>query len=143
MLDEKNLILNSNQDLGEIVIAPEVIEVIIGIAASKVEGVYGMRGTFANNVTELLGRSAHNKGVYLVNDEEGLKVNLYCYLEYGVSVPKVAMEIQEHVSQQVLFMTDISLAEVNIHVVAVVPEKLEQPTIAELFKDKEEGEDNG
>lgn len=45
MADEKNLILNANQDLGEIVIAPEVIEVIIGIAASKVEGVYGMRGT--------------------------------------------------------------------------------------------------
>lgn len=37
MADEKNLILNANQDLGEIVIAPEVIEVIIGIAASKVE----------------------------------------------------------------------------------------------------------
>ena len=35
---------------GRVVIAPEVIEVIIGIAASKVEGVYGMRGTFASNV---------------------------------------------------------------------------------------------
>ena len=30
MADEKNLILNANQDLGEIVIAPEVIEIIIG-----------------------------------------------------------------------------------------------------------------
>ena len=64
----------------EIVIAPEVIEVIIGIAASKVEGVYGMRGTFASNVTELLGRAAHGKGVYLANEEDGLKVDLYCYL---------------------------------------------------------------
>ncbi len=35
-------------------------------------------------------------------------------------------------------MTDIALAEVNIHVVAVVPEKLEQPAIDELFKDEEE-----
>ena len=138
MADEKNLILNANQDLGEIVIAPEVIEVIIGIAASKVEGVYGMRGPFASNVTELLGRAAHGKGVYLANEEDGLKVDLYCYLEYGVSVPKVAMEMQERVSQQVLFMTDIDLAEVNIHVVAVVPEKLEQPTIEELFEDEEE-----
>ncbi len=78
MADEKNLILNANQDLGEIVIAPEVIEVIIGIAASKVEGVYGMRGTFASNVpTELLGRAAHGKGVYLANEEDGLKVDLY------------------------------------------------------------------
>ena len=50
MSEEKNLVINANDSLGEIVIAPEVIEVIIGIAASKVEGVYGMRGTFANNV---------------------------------------------------------------------------------------------
>ena len=48
------------------------------------------------------------------------------------------MEMQERVNQQVLFMTDIALAEVNIHVVAVVPEKLEQPAIEELFKDEEE-----
>ncbi|MGC3062288.1 Asp23/Gls24 family envelope stress response protein, partial [Enterococcus faecalis] len=48
MSEEKNLVINANDSLGEIVFAPEVIEVIIGIAASKVEGVYRMRGTFAN-----------------------------------------------------------------------------------------------
>ncbi len=36
---------------------------------------------------------------------------------------KVALEMQDRVKQQVLFMTDIDLVEVNIHVVAVVPEK--------------------
>ncbi|WP_122645349.1 Asp23/Gls24 family envelope stress response protein [Enterococcus mediterraneensis] len=138
MADEKNLVLDANHELGEIVIAPEVIEVIIGIAASKVEGIYGMRGTFANNVTELLGRSAHGKGVYLTIDEAGIKVDLYCYIKYGVSVPKTAMAIQERVKQQVLFMTDVELAEVNVHVVAVVPEKLEQPDLDELFESEEE-----
>lgn len=138
MADEKSLVLNSNQELGEIVIAPEVIEVIIGIAASKVDGVYEMQGTFANNVTELLGRSAHGKGVYLTIDEEGIKVDLYCYIKYGMSVPKVAMAIQDRVKQQVLFMTDVELAEVNIHVVAVVPEKVTPPDLEELFGSEEE-----
>ncbi|HIX69245.1 MULTISPECIES: Asp23/Gls24 family envelope stress response protein [Enterococcus] len=138
MADEKNLVLNSNQELGEIVIAPEVIEVIIGIAASKVDGVYEMQGTFANNVTELLGRSAHGKGVYLTIDEEGIKVDLYCYIKYGMSVPKIAMAIQDRVKQQVLFMTDVELAEVNIHVVAVVPEKVTPPDLEELFGSEEE-----
>lgn len=139
MADEKNLVLGANQELGEIVIAPEVIEVIIGIAASKVEGVYGMRGTFASNVTELLGRAAHGKGVYLTFGEDGaLKVDIYCYLNYGVSVPKVAIAMQERVKQQVLFMTDVELAEVNIHVVAVIPEKFEQPDLVELFPDEDE-----
>ncbi|EOH87845.1 Asp23/Gls24 family envelope stress response protein [Enterococcus pallens] len=137
MADEKKLVLRENQDLGEIIIAPEVIEVIIGIAASKVAGVYGMRGSFASNVTELLGKAAHGKGVYLTNDEQGLKVDIYTYLEYGISVPKVAMDMQERVKQQVLFMTDVALSEVNIHVVGVVAEKLEQPTLEELFYDEE------
>jgi uncharacterized alkaline shock family protein YloU len=139
MTDEKNLVINTKDSLGEIVIAPEVIEVIIGIAASKVDGVYGMRGTFANNVTEFLGRAAHGKGVYLKVEEDGLKVDIYCYLDYGISVPKVALEMQDLVKQQVLFMTDIDLVEVNIHVVAVVPEKLPEPDFDELFPE-EEGE---
>lgn len=137
MTDEKNLVINTKDSLGEIVIAPEVIEVIIGIAASKVDGVYGMRGTFANNVTEFLGRAAHGKGVYLRTEEEGLKVDIYCYLNYGISVPKVALEMQDRVKQQVLFMTDIDLIEVNIHVVAVVPEKLPEPDFDELFPEDE------
>ena len=100
-----------------------------------------MRGTFANNVNELLGRAAHGKGVYLRTEEEGLKVDIYCYLNYGVSVPKVALEMQDRVKQQVLFMTDIDLVEVNIHVVAVVPEKIPQPDLNELFPEDEDGEE--
>lgn len=138
MTEERKLVIDAKDSFGEIVIAPEVIEVIIGIAASKVEGVYGMRGTFANNVTELLGRASHGKGIHLVSEEDGLKVDIYCYLDYGVSVPKVALEMQERVKQQVLYMTDIDLAEVNIHVVAVVPEKLPNPTLEELLAEEED-----
>lgn len=50
------------------------------------------------------------------------------------------MEIQERVKQQVLFMTDVELAEVNVHVVAVVPEKVETPDLDELFENEEENE---
>lgn len=138
MADEKNLILDASQELGEIVIAPEVIEVIIGIAASKVDGVYRMQGNLANNVTEFLGRAAYGKGVRLVMDEEAIKVDIYTYMKYGVSVPEVAMNMQKRVKQQVLFMTDVELSEVNIHVVAVVPEKVGEPDLAELFDDDEE-----
>ncbi len=135
MADETNLILNQKQtnEGGEIVIAPEVIEVVIGIAASKVAGVYGMRGNLASNVTELLGRAAHGKGVYLKIEEDELKVDVYCYLNYGVVVPKVALDMQEKVKQQVLYMTDIELTEVNVHIVGVVPEKIESPNLEELF----------
>ena len=139
-MSEETFVINNDTEMigGDIVIAPEVIEVIIGIAASKVEGVYGMRGNLASNVTELFGRASHGKGVFLKNDEDCWKVELYCYLNYGVTVPKVALAMQEAVKQQVLYMTDIDLTEVNIHVVGVVPEKLEGPNFDELFDSEED-----
>ncbi|MGX4686751.1 Asp23/Gls24 family envelope stress response protein [Vagococcus sp. JNUCC 83] len=142
MSENKNLVLsNQNQAIdGEIVVAPEVIEVIVGIAASKVSGVYGMRGNLASNVAELFGSSVHDKGVYLTNDEGNIKIDLYCFLNYGVSVPKTAIDMQEKVKQQVLYMTDLEIAEVNVHVVGVVPEKTTLPDLNELF-DSEDEED--
>lgn len=142
MTENKNLVLNNDdQDFGgEIVIAPEVLEIIVGIAASKVDGVYGMRGNLASNVTELFGGSVHDKGVSLTNEEGNIKINLYCYLDYGVSVPKVAIDMQEKVKQQVLYMTDLEISEVNVHVVGIVPEKTKMPNLDELF-DTEDEED--
>lgn len=138
MADEKALKLDVQDDLGEIVIAPEVIEIISGITAAKVDGVHHMQGSFANNVTELLGRSVYDKGVYLSTTEEGIQVDAYVSVKYGVSVPKVATEIQQKIKQQVLYMTDVTLAEVNVHVVAVVPEKMEAVNLDELFDAEED-----
>ena len=124
--------------LGESEVAQEVIEVISGIAASKVSGVYAMRGKLSSGVSELFGRVDHKKGVHLTSDEEGLKVDVYCYLNYGVSVPKVALELQQKVREQLIQMTDIELKEVNIHVVGIVPEKSD---LKDLFSfDDEDGE---
>ncbi|MGO2082167.1 Asp23/Gls24 family envelope stress response protein [Vagococcus sp.] len=140
MAESKNLLLdNQNQEInGEIVIAPEVVEVIVGIAASKVAGVYAMRGNLASNVAELFGSSVHDKGVTLRNADGEIKIDLYCYLEYGVSVPKVALDMQEAVKQQVLYMTDLGLSEVNVHVVGVIPEKTTMPNLDDLFGSEEE-----
>lgn len=126
------------QELGEVVIAPEVIEVIIGIAASKIDGVYAMQGNIASNIAEKFGYTSHSKGVYLKTNEEGLvNADLYVFLEYGVSVPKVAMAIQDKVKQQVHNMTDLELNEVNIHIVSVIPEKVAQTDLADLFDEDE------
>ncbi len=46
MSEDNNIVLTSKEpSLGEVRLAPEVIEVIIGIAASQVDGVYSMRGS--------------------------------------------------------------------------------------------------
>ena len=88
MSEDNNIVLTSKEpSLGEVRLAPEVIEVIIGIAASQVDGVYSMRGSIANSFSELLGRQIRGKGVKVNKDEDQLKVDVYVFLNYGVSVP--------------------------------------------------------
>lgn len=139
--NQKLIISDKGNDLsGDIIIAPEVLEVIIGIAASKIDGVYAMQGSLATNVNEWLGRVSHDKGVSLsILDDGGLRVDLYCYVRYGVSVPKLAMQMQQAVKQQVLYMTDLELAEVNIHIVGMIPDaETELPTGDASTTNKEE-----
>ncbi|MFK2824323.1 Asp23/Gls24 family envelope stress response protein [Bacillus sp. B190/17] len=110
---------NGANGLGRIEIAPEVIEVIAGIAASEVEGVEKMRGSFASGVVERLGKKNHGKGIRVDLTEEGIKVDVYCVIAFGVSIPSVAQKIQDSIRQALLNMTALEAEEVNIHVVGI------------------------
>ncbi|WP_226667606.1 Asp23/Gls24 family envelope stress response protein [Metabacillus litoralis] len=121
MKDTNNL-LEMNQEnngLGKVEIAPEVIEVIAGIAASEIEGVASMRGNFAAGVVERLGKKNHGKGVKVDLTEEGIIIEVYCVMIFGVSIPTVAQKIQDNIRQALLNMTALEVNEVNIHVVGV------------------------
>ena len=95
------------EQLGEIVIAPRVLEKI-----SKLS----------------LGR-----GVYLKEANDELTADIYLYLEYGVKVPKVAMAIQKAVKDAVRNMADVEISAVNIHVSGIVPDKTPKPELKDLF----------
>jgi uncharacterized alkaline shock family protein YloU len=110
---------DSYNGLGKVEISPDVIEVIAGIAASEVEGLSHMRGNFATGVVEKLGKKNHGKGVKVDLSEDGIKVDLYCVMKFGVSIPRVAQEVQDNIREALLNMTALETAEVNIHVVGI------------------------
>lgn len=114
---------NRNNPLGGIKVSAEVLEVIIGIATLEVEGVYGMRKDFSSDLRTMFGRDNHSMGVILNAGEMGVTVDVYCYFNYGENVPKVAKNIQMNVKEQVYYMTDVELDEVNIHIVGIIPEQ--------------------
>lgn len=119
---ETNHVLDIGHDknsLGKVEIAPEVIEVIAGIAASEIEGVAQMRGNFAAGVVERLGKKNHGKGVKVELTEEGISIDVYCSMMFGVSIPTVAQKIQDNVRQALSNMTALEATEVNVHVVGV------------------------
>ncbi|SFE31105.1 Asp23/Gls24 family envelope stress response protein [Alteribacillus iranensis] len=115
-------------ELGKIEISPEVIEVIAGLAATEVEGVYALRGNFATDVVERLGKKNHGKGVKVEMGEDGVKIEISVTLNYGVSVPEVARSIQTGIQQALQNMTSISIEAINVHVLGIQFEHTEEAT---------------
>lgn len=127
MAEDSKIILSSeDQSLGTIEVAPRVVEIISGVAASEIDGVSKMYGSLANSFGELLGRSDQRRGVKLTSQNDNLTIDIDVYIDYGVSVPKLAAKIQDRVKQQVTLMTDLNVSEVNIHVKGIVQKKEEQ-----------------
>lgn len=125
-MSEKDLINMAEEDLGKIEISPEVIEVISGIAASEVEGVANMRGNFASDVAQRLGRKQqHGKGVKVELEDDSITVDMYVVINYGAAILEVSKKIQENVFLALQTMTAIELDEINVHVLGV---QLEEPT---------------
>lgn len=82
------------QDLGNIEVASEVLEIIASIAATDIEGVASMRGNFASGVVERLGKKVHGKGIKTELSDEGLAIDVYCVIDYGVSIPNTAKKFR-------------------------------------------------
>ncbi|HEX7064589.1 MAG TPA: Asp23/Gls24 family envelope stress response protein [Bacillales bacterium] len=106
-------------ELGTVEISPEVIEVVASIAATEVEGVAAMHGSFATGVAERLGRRNHGKGVKVDLKEDGITIDVYVLINYGVSIPEVGQKIQDNICQTLRTMTSLEVSAANIHVVGI------------------------
>jgi uncharacterized alkaline shock family protein YloU len=114
-------------DLGNIQIAPEVIEIIAGLATIEVQGVAGMSGGLAGGFAELLGRKNLSKGVKVDVGQREAAVDVSIIIEYGYRLPEVAGAIQQNVKQAIETMTGLSVVEVNVHIHDVHFKAAEKP----------------
>lgn len=142
MADNSTIVLSGNDEGDQIKIDLQVLEVILGISAQKVDGVAGMRGGLKSGLSRVFGREDRGKGVAVSVDEDGeLTADVYVYLKYGVNVPTVAGKIQEALKQQLTQMTDMNLKSIDVHVVGLVfpeDEKNFEDADQPLFPDQEE-----
>ncbi len=113
-------------ELGAIKIADEVVSIIAGLAAVQVEGVVEMSGGVAGDIADLLKRKNFSKGVKSVVGDTDTTVDIFLAVEYGVSIPSVAAEIQAKVTRAVETMTGLKVLNVNIHVQGVNIQKKEE-----------------
>lgn len=103
------------KNVGEVLIADEVVSAIAGLAALEVDGVIGIAGKFSDSFST---KSNYEKvkirveGVYVY-------VNMSINVKYGYSIPKVTKQIQERVIASLKNMVGLTCKEVNIKIVKV------------------------
>jgi len=114
-------------DMGSIQIAPEVIEIIAGLATIEVQGVAGMSGGFAGGIAELLGRKNLSKGVKVEVGQREAAIDVSIIVEYGNRIPEVASDIQRNVKHAIESMTGLNVVEVNVHIHDVHFKQLDKP----------------
>ena len=120
MEDEKNIQIEGNKSLGDVVIADEVLAIIAGIAATEVEGVHSMDGGWSGQFISKLGIKDLARGVKVQVREGEVKVDLSLNMEYGYAIPKVSDLVQDKVSASINNMTGLNVSEVNIRISGVV-----------------------
>ena len=120
MEDEKNIQIERNKSLGDVVIANEVLAIIAGIAATEVEGVHSMDGGWSGQFISKLGIKDLARGVKVQVRDGEVKVDLSLNMEYGYAIPKVSDLVQDKVSASINNMTGLNVSEVNIRISGVV-----------------------
>jgi uncharacterized alkaline shock family protein YloU len=113
-------------EIGAIRVSDEVVGTIAGIAASEIKGVAGMSAGIVDGIAKVLTGSQLTKGVKVEVGEKEAAVDLSIVVNYGVSIPEVAWQIQENVKRAIESMTGLSVVEVNVNVQGVYIEEKEK-----------------
>lgn len=115
----------NEQRNGTIKFSDEVIAVCAANATLKTKGVADLAGDFTNLLSKsILGKELLSKGVKVSQTEEGVIVDVFVIVDYKVNIPSVAWDIQEHVKNEIITMTELKVNAVNINVQGVrIPEE--------------------
>ena len=97
-----------NNNFGQVKISNDVVATKAGLAALEVEG--------AETNTTFTDKILKNNGVKIQIEEEEVSLDVMVMIDYGVSIPEIALKIQENVKNTVETMTGLKVYQVNIHV---------------------------
>lgn len=114
----------SDENLGEVQIADEVVAIIAGLAAMEVDGVSSMAGNATRELISRLGMKSLSKGVRVDVLEGIVTVSMALNLKYGSNIKNTSAKVQEKVKAAIENMTGLTVADVNIRVAGVdMPEE--------------------
>ncbi len=111
--------IQSDEKLGEVKIADEVVAIIAGLAAMEVEGVASMAGNATRELISRFGMKTLSKGVKVDVLDGVVTVTLALNLKYGYSIMNVSAKVQDKVKTAIENMTGLTVADVNLKISGV------------------------
>jgi uncharacterized alkaline shock family protein YloU len=103
-----------SSSLGRISIAGDVVAQIVGHTAAECYGVVGMSAR--GRVGRLLSRDRLRQGIVVGGDGDGLHIDLYVVVEYGLNLAEVAATVRSRVAYEVERLTGLTVAAVEVHI---------------------------
>lgn len=99
----------------------DVIAICAANATRKTVGVADLSSGFSDTLSKnLLGRDPKYTGIKVVQNDEGITIDVYVLVDYGTKIPEVAWDIQENVKHAINEMTELPVTSVHIHIQGVV-----------------------
>lgn len=103
-------------DGGSVKISSDVIAIIAGVAAGKVEGVVEMNTGITGGITEMLGMKNLARGIKVEVEKNEAIIDLNITVEYGVKLSEVGQNVQINVKETVENMTGLDVVAVNVNI---------------------------
>jgi len=109
----------SDNTLGEVKIADEVVAVIAGLATTETDGVASMAGDISGDIISRLSMKRLVKGVKVEVIENHVIVDVAINVLYDTNIPSVSQKIQDKVKLAIENMTGLEVIEVNVKVIGI------------------------
>ncbi len=110
-----------SNDFGQVNISHDAIASLAGGVVTESYGVVGMASqkVLKDGLAELLKKENYSKGVVVKENEDGLELDLYIIIGFGVKISEVVFEIQKNVKYVLEKSLDVKFSSINVYVQGV------------------------
>ena len=110
--------VNKKTKLGQIKISDDAIATLAGTTVNECYGVVGMisKNYLKDGYSALLKKENYAKGVVIKYEDDGLQIDVYVVISYGIKISEVVVNLQHSVKYALEKALNMDVASVNVHV---------------------------
>ena len=109
----------NEEDFSQISIKTDVIASIAGKAALEVIGVLGIDGGISGGLAAALRRDNTASGIKVLLEDNKFIISVSVITKYGMRIPEIAWNLQEHIKKNVEDTAGIAVHKVNVLITGI------------------------